>query len=122
MSTGIGLGVVFSGQLASMIRSASGDPGWRTVYLVQASIGVVVALATFAFIGHSQDRPTTKGGVGGFSALRRMRGWVPLTCAYTSFGFMYLLVIGYLTTRLEDDSGWTASKASAGALAKMTAS
>jgi MFS family permease len=31
--------------------------------------------------------------------------------AYATFGFMYLLVIGFLTTRLEDDSAWTTGDA-----------
>jgi len=37
---------------------------------------------------------------------------LPLTAAYTSFGLMYLLILAFLTTRLEDDSGWTGSRAS----------
>ena len=41
-----------------------------------------------------------------------MQGWLPLILAYACFGFMYLLVLGFLTTRLEDDSGWTSANAS----------
>jgi len=41
-----------------------------------------------------------------------MRAWKPLTAAYTSFGFMYLLVLAFLVARLEDDNGWTSSRAS----------
>jgi predicted MFS family arabinose efflux permease len=36
-----------------------------------------------------------------------MPGWLPLIIAYSTFGFMYLLILGFLTTRLEDDSLWT---------------
>ncbi len=113
MGSGIGLGIVFSGQLSSLVRSRLGDDSWRTVYVVEASIAVVVLVATLAFIGHSQHRPRSQRvGIGGFGVLRRMPGWLPLTLAYTSFGFMYLLVIAFLTTRLEDDSGWSGTRAS----------
>lgn len=112
LGSGIGLGVLFTGQLAGFVRSTMGDASWRTVYVVQALIGVAVATAALLFIGHHQDRPSAKAGVGGLAALRRMRGWLPLTCAYTAFGLKYLLVIAFLTTRLEDDSGWTSSQAS----------
>ncbi len=113
MGSGIGLGIVFSGQLSGWVRATLGDESWRTVYVVQAAIAVVVLVATLVFIGHSQTRPRSgRAGLAGFSVLRRMRGWLPLTLAYTSFGFMYLLVLAFLTTRLEDDSGWTGSEAS----------
>ncbi len=113
VSSGIGIGVVFSGQLSGYVRGTLGDESWRTVYVVEAGVAVVVLLATLLFIGHDQGRPSSqRTGLGGFSVLRKMAGWLPLTLAYTSFGFMYLLVIGFLTTRLEDDSGWTGSRAS----------
>lgn len=111
MGTGIGFGIVFTGQLSSIVRSTMGDDSWRTVYAIEAAIAIVVLICTSLFIGHDQDQPTTRGGLGGFVALRRMRGWLPLTSAYTAFGFMYLLVLAFLTTRLEDDSGWSGSQA-----------
>jgi len=112
LGSGIGLGVVFTGQLAGIVRSTLGDESWRTVYAVQCLIGVVVVVGAMALVGHRQDRPTANAGTGGLAALRRTRGWAPMTCAYTTFGLMYLLVLGFLTTRLEDDSGWTTSQAS----------
>ena len=113
LGTGMGSGVVFASQLSSYIREASGDEAWRSVYVVLAVIALVVLTAAFVLIGHEQNDPAgTKGGFGGFTALKRMRGWLPLTSAYTSFGFMYLLVLAFLVTRLEDDNGWTSSRAS----------
>lgn len=112
MGSGIGAGIVFTGQLSGYVRSSLGDDSWRTVYVVQAIIAVAVLLATLAFISHAQEQPTARrAGLAGFGALREMRGWIPLTMAYTSFGFMYLLIIAFLTTRLEDDSGWSSSQA-----------
>lgn len=112
LGSGIGLGVVFTGQLAGFVRSTMGDESWRTVYAVQCLIGVAVVVAALLLVGHRQDRPSGNSGGGGLAALRRMPGWLPMTSAYTAFGLMYLLVVGFLTTRLEDDSGWTSSQAS----------
>lgn len=113
MGSGMGSGIVFASQLSGYIRSSMGDDSWRTVYVVLAIISFCVLLATFLLIGHQQDKPTgSGGGFGGFDALKRMRAWKPLTAAYTSFGFMYLLILAFLVTRLEDDNGWSSSRAS----------
>lgn len=112
LASGMGAGVVFSGQLAGFVRSTMGDDAWRTVYLVQMLIGLAVATTAWLVLPDRQDRPSTRSGLGGFNVLRRMRGWLPFTTAYTSFGFMYLLVLAFLTTKLEDDNGWTSSRAS----------
>lgn len=112
LGSGIGAGVVFTGQLGGYVRSTLGDESWRTAYVVMAVLAAVVALATTALIGHDQARPAGGGGVGGLEVLRRMRGWRPFTAAYTAFGLMYLLVLAFLATRLEDDNGWSGSDAS----------
>lgn len=112
LASGMGIGVVSTGQLAGFVRSSMGDDSWRTVYLVQSIIGAVVVVAAWLLLSHRQDRPSTKAGLGGFSVLRRMPGWAPYTCAFTAFGLMYLLVVAFLTTKLEDDNGWTSSRAS----------
>jgi predicted MFS family arabinose efflux permease len=112
LSSGMGLSIVFASQLAAWVRGISGDEGWRTVYLIQAVIGVVTALTTIAVVRHSQGQLSAKGGIGGFDALRRVPGWKPVTMMYTTFGFMYLLVLAFLTSRLEDDNGWSSNDAS----------
>ncbi len=112
IASGMGIGVVFSGQLASWARGSMGDEGWRTVYYILAAIGLAVAVAVYALVDHHQQNTSSGGGFGGVSALKRMRGWLPLTVAYTCFGLMYLLILAFLTTRLEDDNGWSASRAS----------
>jgi predicted MFS family arabinose efflux permease len=112
LASGMGAGVVFSSQLAGFVRSTMGDSSWRTVYAIQSVIGVVVVGAAWLLLGLRQDRPSTKSSLGGFSVLRRMPGWLPYTVAFTTFGLLYLLVVAFLTTRLEDDSGWTSSQAS----------
>jgi predicted MFS family arabinose efflux permease len=112
LASGMGVGVVFSGQLTGFVRSTWGDDSWRTVYAVQTAIGLAVVAGVWLLLRHQHDRPSTRSGIGGFDVLRRMPGWIPFTVAYTAFGFMYLLVLAFLTTKLEDDNGWTGSQAS----------
>ena len=112
IGTGMGGGVVFASQLTSWVRSNRGDDDWRLVYVVLLVLSIAILLAATLLIGHDQERPQGNGGVGGFAALQRMRGWLPLTAAYTAFGFMYLLILAFLATKLEDDDGWSSSNAS----------
>lgn len=107
MGSGIGLGVAFVSVLGGSVRASQGDQGWTSVYFIMAVAGLTVFLGVLAAVRHQQAAPSGGGGFGGFGALKRMRGWLPLLFAYTCFGFMYLLVMGFLTTRLEDDSYWT---------------
>lgn len=113
MSSGIGIGIVFTGQLSGFIRSTLGDTSWRVVYQIEAGLGLVFVAASVAFVKHHQDQLTkTSTQTSGLATLRQMRGWAPITFCYASFGFMYLLVVAFLTTKLEDDNGWTSSQAS----------
>jgi len=114
MGSGIGLGVVFSSQLAAYVRATAGDSAWRNVYRVEAVIGIIMLVLIFALVRHHQERPTGAGlaRLGGFDVLRTMRGWIPITIAYAAFGFMYLLIIQFLSAKLEGDNGWSAPDAS----------
>ncbi len=111
MGSGVGLGIIFSGFISGYARANYGDAGWTRVYWVDTAIACGALTGLFFMVRHRQGERSSKGGLGGFGALRRMHGWLPLTLAYTAYGFMYLLIIGFLTTRLEDDSGWSASSA-----------
>ena len=97
MSSGIGLGVVFASILSGVLRSSEGDHAWSSVYQVLFYIALLILAATLLIVRHAQARPRGGGGIGGFGALRRMHRWLPLIMAYATFGFMYLLVIGFLT-------------------------
>lgn len=112
LSSGMGAGVVLCGQIARFIRADRGDAGWRSVYVVLAAIGAVVVCAAFLLLSHRQDELSSRSGFGGFDVLRRMAGWRPVTVAYTAFGLMYLLVIAFLVSKLEDDDGWSGPRAS----------
>ncbi len=109
IGAGIGIGIVFAGQLSRILRDRSGDGAWRDVYLVETVLGVAVVIVVLLFLRHDQDEPTDArhGGLLGFGVFREMSGWAALTGAYAAFGFSYLLAISFLTSRLEDDAGYS---------------
>jgi len=111
MGSGIGLGVAFASILSGTLRSKFGDEAWADVYQIQGTVGIVVLTGILLLVRHEQATPSGGAGIGGFGALRRMSGWAPLILAYSIFGFMYLLVLGFFTTRLEDDSVWSSADA-----------
>lgn len=106
MSSGIGLGVMFVSILSGILRPIEGDSAWSSVYEIQFFIGLGVLISVLLLVRHRQAAPSGGAGFGGFTALQRMPGWLPHVVAYSTFGFMYLLILGFLTTRLEDDSIW----------------
>ncbi len=112
LSSGIGIGVSFVSLLAGRVRAQMGDAGWTQVYVIVTVIALVAFVLLLLLVRHRQDKLSGGSGFGGFTALTRMAGWKPFLVTYTIFGFMYYLVIGFLTTRLEDDSGWTSAEAS----------
>lgn len=113
IGAGIGTGIVFAGRLADTLRQRSGDGAWHDVYLVEAGIGLVVAVAILVLLRPEVTEPAPARTTSGLAVLRTMSGWVPLTLAYAAFGFSYLLAITYLTARLEDDAGYSEGRAAA---------
>ena len=111
LGSGVGLGVMFASILSGVLRSSNGDESWSTVYQIQFAVGFVLLLLVLLSIRHQQAAPSGGAGLGGFGALQRMPGWLPLILAYGTFGFINLLVIGFFTSRLEDDSGWSTGDA-----------
>lgn len=113
IGAGIGTGIVFAGRLANLLRERSGDDAWHDVYLIEAGIGVAVAVAILALLRPERAEATPVRTTSGFAVLRTMPGWLALTLAYAAFGFSYLLAITYLTARLEDDAGYSEGRAAA---------
>jgi len=111
LGSGVGLGIMFASILSGALRSSQGDASWSSVYQIQFAVGLVLLVLVLLFIRHHQAVPSGGAGIVGFGALQRMPGWLPLILAYSMFGFINLLVIGFLTTRLEDDSGWSTGDA-----------
>lgn len=114
VGSGIGLGLVFVGQLTAFLdRHGDADDLWQTAYRIELLIALVILVGTFTALRSRGDRPALAGGFGGVSALRTVQGWIPLTVAYASYGFAYILLLAFLVARLEDDSGFSTGSATA---------
>ncbi|MEZ5379986.1 MAG: MFS transporter [Acidimicrobiales bacterium] len=113
VGSGIGMGIVAAGWLATLMGNRYGTDSWRMVYRVEAIFGLVVLALGSVVFRTGESTTGTSGGFGGFGALATIPGWKALTGAYACYGFFYLLVIGYLVARLEDDVGFSEARASA---------
>lgn len=107
--SGVGLGIVFSGQLNTIVVNGGGS--WRDVYFVHTLIGLVAMWLVFLGLQNRRGAQPS-GGFGGFAVLRQVEGWKPLTMCYVVYGFSYLLILAFLVTRLQDDSGYESGTAS----------
>ena len=109
--TGIGGGIVFVTGLAAALQSRGGDGSWRTVYLVEAVLAVVVLGLCLLFLRpavHPADAVAPRT-----AALRRVPGWLGIVGGYTAYGLAYSVYTSYLVTALEDDAGFAPSSAAA---------
>lgn len=114
VGSGIGLGLVFAGQMASWLdRRSDADDSWQTLYRIEFGVALVVVTGAFVVLRSRGDRPALAGGFGGVRALRTVRAWVPATLAYAAYGFSYILVLAFLVARLEDDAGFSSGAATA---------
>lgn len=106
---GVGVGIIFSARLYGGVVAGGGN--WRDVYTVHTAIGIVAFVLVLVFL---RDRTAAQpsGGFGGFAVLRTLEGWKPITGCYFVYGFGYLLIMAFLTARLQDDSGFSESTAS----------
>jgi MFS family permease len=112
VGSGIGVGLLFAGQLSAFLDRRSDAPDlWQRMYQIEFGVAVIVLLGAFLFLRSRGDRPSLRGGFGGVTALKTVTGWIPATVAYAAFGFAYILVLGFLVARLEDDSGFTSGQA-----------
>jgi MFS family permease len=58
VGSGIGLGIVFAGQLSAFLdRRSDADDMWQMVYRIELVIAVVVLVGAFAFLRSQGDRP-----------------------------------------------------------------
>ena len=114
VGSGIGLGILFSGQIAAFLgRTREATEVWQLVYRIEFVIAVIVLSGTFFGLRSRGESPAVAGGFGGIRAFRSVTGWVPTAIAYSAFGFSYILVLAFLVARLRDDAGFTSAQAAA---------
>ena len=107
--TGIGVGIVFVTALAAVLQSRGGDGSWRTVYLVEAVLALVVlglCLLLLRPAAHPADMLAPRS-----AALRQVPGWLGIVGGYAAYGLAYSIYTSYLVTALEDDAGLTPGRA-----------
>ena len=111
MGAGVGIGIVSTGQIGNLV----GDDvdSWRTVYGIEMVIALVALVLVWTVLRRHHGERAASGGFGGFGVLSRMEGWRPITLCYTVYGFGYLLIVAFLVARLEDDAGWSNTRAGA---------
>lgn len=107
--SGIGLGVVAASLLAAYFRQAQGDAGWRSVYSVEAAVGVVALLAALLWLRSGKSESTA--GVH-LSSVRLVPGWQFLLGGYVMYGIAYALFTIFVVASLEEDLGFTPAQAS----------
>ncbi len=112
VGSGIGIGIMASGWLATAMANRYGIDGWRAVYRIEAAFGLVVLVGGLLVFRSGETTTGARGGVGGFGALRTVPGWAAITGSYAAYGFFYLLVMGFLVAHLEEDAGFSESRAS----------
>lgn len=103
--SGIGGGIVFASALAALLQSRAGDASWRTVYLIEAVLSVVVLVLCVVFLrpaAHRLDDAEVRSG-----ALRLVPGWWGVVIGYAAYGLAYSVYTSYLVTALEDDAGFS---------------
>lgn len=120
IGAGIGVGIV----AASLLASATPVAGWRHVYVMEAIVGAVVAVAVLIgfgpelrasrsapVMGVAVAPPRPVGGMAGLSAITDVPGWARLLVAYGLFAWALSSFVTFTVAVLNDDAGWTRSQA-----------
>ena len=103
--SGIGGGIVFASTLAAVLQSRAGDSSWRTVYLVEALLSVLLLVLCLLFLRPAVHRDEAREVRTG--ALRRVPAWLGIVTGYAAYGLAYSIYTSYLVTALEDDAGFS---------------
>jgi predicted MFS family arabinose efflux permease len=109
-SGSIGTGIVIAVLLTNAIRTRADNPDiWRTIWWVEAAIGCVGIIATFAFLKPVPPQGSSPPKIG---VLRQIPRWWSPTCAYICFGLAYVLFATFVVAGLQTESGFSSAKAS----------
>lgn len=102
-SLGVGAGMVIASYLDTVVE-------WREVYRIEVVIALVTLAASLLVIRGTETYAPQRIGL---DAIRGVPGWRPLLAAYGAYGATIALVITFLVALLEDDAGYSSSRATA---------
>ena len=111
LGMGFGIAIVFAGQLTRVVQARQGEDEWRTVWAIEAAVGVAVLLATT--VGLRSRHLVRPSGPPAIHALRRLPGATALIVSYAGFALGYVVFTSYLVAALKDDAGFSAGHAAA---------
>jgi len=101
---GVGLSIVFTGQVLAVFERWGVEPAWRAVFATEAAVGVAVLLLAVAYL--PKLRPPA-GQPAATGALRRLPGGPALLASYGLFGLAIATYTGYLVAATRDDRGFS---------------
>lgn len=110
MHSGIGLSTLVISAASAVAHAVFGADSWRSVWLIEAGVGVVVCVVVWAFLA----RPTSTAITG--STAPRARSTVFSTnlrwllVGYGLFGLVHALYITFLVAALQLDAGLTVAQ------------
>ncbi|MDX1448206.1 MAG: MFS transporter, partial [Acidimicrobiia bacterium] len=103
IGTGIGIGFVSAGWVASAVGS-----DWRAVYRFETLVAVATALALWRLLRVPTDPETAKPSL---RSLGLVPHWVVILATYGGFGLSMSLFVNFLTARLQEDAGFAPATA-----------
>lgn len=101
---GVGLSIVFTGQVLALFERWGVEPAWRAVFGVQAALGAVILLFAVVYLPTLKPAARTPRATG---ALRRLPGGPALLATYGLFGLAISIYTGYLVAATRDDRGFS---------------
>lgn len=103
VGSGIGVGMIIASIAVATLRTRMGDAAWRTTYLIELLISIVVTVIAWRlFKGLTTIGP--RGAVR-VTVIRDVRRWPSLLLGYGAYAFSYSLFLNFLVAFLEEDRG-----------------
>jgi len=111
LSSTIGLGLLFTGQGTTLIRTLLDDQtAWRPIWSAEALITAVILVIVLIFAKPPPSEPLGAGV--SVTVLRSVPGWFQLTVAYVMFGMIVSGTYSFLGAAIED-KGFSPQRAAA---------
>ncbi len=103
VGSGIGVGMIIASVAVASLRTSMGDAAWRTTYLIELAISIVVTLIAWRLLkGLTTIGPRGEVRV---TVIRDVRRWPSLLLGYGAYALSYSLFLNFLVAFLEEDRG-----------------